>query len=148
VHKSGWVRNLIEQRGCQLWLLPSYSPDFNPIEEAFSKVKNLIRKARARTLEALFAVTARVLEAISKEDARGFFADCGYDASRDHSLFFLMLRRPPRTVQETVREPSSREGRLQDRPTEPRGQSYEMGKMTQRELKKFVVAGRRGRSVA
>jgi transposase len=86
VHKAGWVRSLIENKGCQLWLLPAYSPDLNPIEEAFSKVKNLIRKARARTLEALFAVTARALEAISKEDARGFFADCGYDASRDHSL--------------------------------------------------------------
>jgi transposase len=86
VHKAGWVRSLIEDKGCQLWLLPAYSPDLNPIEEAFSKVKNLIRKAKARTLEALFAVTARALEAISKEDARGFFADCGYDASRDHSL--------------------------------------------------------------
>ena len=52
-HKAGWVRDLIEQKGCQLWLLPSYSPDLNPIEEAFSKVKNLIRKAKARTLEAL-----------------------------------------------------------------------------------------------
>jgi transposase len=41
VHKSGWVRDLIEDRGCQLWLLPPYSPDFNPIEEAFSKVKTL-----------------------------------------------------------------------------------------------------------
>jgi transposase len=73
VHKSGWVRNLIEQRGCQLWLLPSYSPDFNPIEEAFSKVKNLIRRAKARTLEALFAATAGALEAVSKEDACGYF---------------------------------------------------------------------------
>jgi len=86
VHKAGWVRDLIEQKGCQLWLLPSYSPDLNPIEEAFSKVKNLIRKAKARTLEALFAVTAWALEAVSEEDARGFFDDCGYDASRDHSL--------------------------------------------------------------
>jgi transposase len=86
VHKAGWVRGLIEDKGCQLWLLPAYSPDLNPIEEAFSKVKNLIRKAKARTLEALFAVTGRALEAISKEDARGFFADCGYEASRDHSL--------------------------------------------------------------
>jgi transposase len=86
VHKAGWVRDLIEQKGCQLWLLPSYSPDLNPIEEAFSKVKNLIRKAKARTLEALFAVTAGALEALSEEDARGFFDDCGYDASRDHSL--------------------------------------------------------------
>lgn len=55
-------------------------------EEAFSKVKNLIRKAKARTLEALFAVTARALEAISQEDACGFFADCGHDTSRDHPL--------------------------------------------------------------
>ena len=86
VHKAGWVRDLIEQKGCQLWLLPSYSPDLNPIEEAFSKVKNLIRKAKARTLEALFAVTGRALEAVSEEDARCFFDDCGYDASRDHSL--------------------------------------------------------------
>ena len=53
VHTSGWVRELIEQRGCQLWLLPSYSPEMNPIEEAFSKApKALLRKAKARTLEA------------------------------------------------------------------------------------------------
>jgi transposase len=86
VHKSKWVRDLIEARGCQLWLLPSYSPDMNPIEEAFSKVKNLIRKAKARTLEALFAVTAGALEAVSEEDARGFFAACGYGTAQDHSL--------------------------------------------------------------
>jgi transposase len=87
VHKSGWVRNLIEQRGCQLWLLPSYSPDFNPIEEAFSKVKNLIRRAKARTLEALFAATAGALEAVSKEDACGYFGACGYKIPQeDHSL--------------------------------------------------------------
>jgi hypothetical protein len=62
----------------------------NPIEEAFSKVKNLIRKAKARTLEALlealFAVTARALEAVGEEDARGFFEACGYGTSGDHSL--------------------------------------------------------------
>jgi transposase len=85
-HKAGWVRDLVEQKGCQLWLLPSYSPDLNPIEEAFSKVKNLIRKAKARTLEALFAVTGRALEAVSEEDARGFFEDCGYNTPQGHSL--------------------------------------------------------------
>jgi transposase len=53
VHTSKWVRDLIEEKGCQLWLLPSYSPDMNPIEEAFSKVKELLRKAKARTLDAL-----------------------------------------------------------------------------------------------
>jgi transposase len=86
VHKSGWVRDLIEQRGCQLWLLPSYSPDMNPIEEAFSKVKNLIRRAKARTLEALFAATAEALVAVSEQDARGYFEACGYRTPRDHSL--------------------------------------------------------------
>jgi transposase len=86
VHKGKWVRELIEEKGCQLWLLPSYSPDMNPIEEAFSKVKNLIRKAKARTLEALFTVTARSLRAASEEDARGFFEACGYKTHQDHSL--------------------------------------------------------------
>jgi transposase len=86
VHKAGWVRELIEERGCQLWLLPSYSPDMNPIEEAFSKVKNLIRKAKARTLEALFAITARALEAVTEEEARAFFENCGYHTPRGHSL--------------------------------------------------------------
>ena len=87
VHKkSAWVRDLIEEQGCQLWLLPSYSPDFNPIEEAFSKVKNLIRRAKARTLEALFAATAGALGAVGEEDARGYFKACGYKAPQDHSL--------------------------------------------------------------
>ena len=86
VHKAGWVRNLIEEKGCQLWLLPAYSPDMNPIEEAFSKVKNLIRKAKARTLEALFTATAGALGAVSEEDARAFFEDCGYETTRGHSL--------------------------------------------------------------
>jgi transposase len=86
VHKAGWVRGLIEHKGCQLWLLPAYSPDFNPIEEAFSKVKNLIRRTKARTLEALFAATAGALGAVSEEDARGFFENCGYQTPRGHSL--------------------------------------------------------------
>ena len=86
VHKSKWVRELIEERGCQLWLLPSYSPDLNPIEEAFSKVKNLLRKARARTLQALFEATAQALCAVSAGDARGYFEHCGYRTPQDHSL--------------------------------------------------------------
>ena len=85
VHTSGWVRELIEERGCQLWLLPSYSPDFNPIEEAFSKVKGLLRKAKARTLDALFEATAGALSAVSASDARGYFEACGYKTPQDHS---------------------------------------------------------------
>ena len=72
VHKGKWVRELVEEKGCQLWLLPSYSPDLNPIEEAFSKVKNLLRKAKARTLRTLFEATAEALLAVSVGDARGY----------------------------------------------------------------------------
>ena len=86
VHTSGWVRELIEEKGCRLWLLPSYSPDLNPIEEAFSKVKQLLRKAKARTLEVLFGATAEALEAVSADDAHGYFGHCGYKMPEDHSL--------------------------------------------------------------
>ena len=86
VHKSKWVRELIEQRGCQLWLLPAYPPDFNPIEEAFSKVQALLRRAKARALEALFEATEEALGAISTEDARGYFGHCGYTMPQAHSI--------------------------------------------------------------
>ena len=86
VHTGKWVRDLIEEKGCQLWLLPSYSPDMNPIEEAFSKVKELLRKAKARTLEALFEATAEALGAVSADDARGYFKHCGYVKPQDHPL--------------------------------------------------------------
>jgi transposase len=86
VHTSGWVRELIEQRGCQLWLFPSYSPDFNPIEEGFSKVKGLLRKAKSRTLDALFGATAQALRAVSADDALGYVEHCGYEMSQDHPL--------------------------------------------------------------
>ena len=58
--------------------LPSYSPDFNPIEEAFSKIKGLLRRAKARTHDALVEATGRALTAVSEEDARGFFVHCSY----------------------------------------------------------------------
>jgi transposase len=86
VHRSKWVRELIEERGCELWLLPSYSPDMNPIEEAFSKVKNLLRRAGARTLGALFEATAEAIRAVSREDARGYFGHCGYTTSQDRTI--------------------------------------------------------------
>jgi transposase len=86
VHKGKWVRELIERRGCQLWLLPPYSPDFNPIEEAFSKVKALLRRAQARVLEALFEATEEALLAISAQDARGYFEHCGYAIQQAHSI--------------------------------------------------------------
>ncbi len=78
VHKMKKVRELIEECGCHLVFLPSYSPDFNPIEEAFSKVKTLLRKAKARSFEVLVEATGGALSAVTKEDARGFFIHCGY----------------------------------------------------------------------
>lgn len=82
VHTSGWVREIIEEKGCKLWLLPSYSPDFNPIEQAFSKVKNLMRRAKARTLDALFEATTEAIGTVTGEDARGYFEHCGYKTTR------------------------------------------------------------------
>ncbi len=77
-HKTDRVRELIEERGCQLWFLPAYSPDLNPIEEAFSKAKTHLRKAAARTKEALVEAIAQALSIITPEDAAGWFAHCGY----------------------------------------------------------------------
>jgi transposase len=77
-HKGERVRELIERRGCQLLYLPSYSPDFNPIEEAFSKIKNLIRKIEAHSREALLEAIGAAISALSAQDARGFFEHCGY----------------------------------------------------------------------
>jgi transposase len=86
VHKGKWVRALIEVRGCQLWLLPPFSPEFNLIEEAFSEVKALLRRAKARVLEALFEATEEALLALSSEDARGYFGHCGYTTPQAHSI--------------------------------------------------------------
>jgi transposase len=81
VHKSKRVKRLIEEAGCELVFLPTYSPDFNPIEEAFSKLKAILRNAGARTREALVEATGRALDAITPQDIRGFFSDCGYRPS-------------------------------------------------------------------
>jgi transposase len=77
-HKGERIRELIEQRGCELIYLPSYSPDFNPIEEAFSKIKGLMRKAEARSKEALLEAMSTAISALSAQDACGFFEHCGY----------------------------------------------------------------------
>jgi transposase len=61
-HKSERVRELIEAAGCEVLYLPPYSPDFNPIEEAFSKIKNLLRTAQARSREALVEAMGKALE--------------------------------------------------------------------------------------
>jgi transposase len=77
-HRPKRIRELIEQRGCELVYLPPYSPDYNPIEEAFAKIKNLLRKAAARTKEVLVEAIGAALSAISSQDARSFFEHAGY----------------------------------------------------------------------
>jgi transposase len=77
-HRPKRVRKLIEARGCELLYLPSYSPDYNPIEEAFAKIKHLLREAGARTREALVEAIGAALSAVSARDARGFFEHAGY----------------------------------------------------------------------
>jgi transposase len=77
-HKGGRVNEIIEGMGCELLYLPPYSPDFNPIEQAFSKVKGLLRRAEARVRESLIEAMGVALCAVSAGDARGFFGHCGY----------------------------------------------------------------------
>jgi transposase len=79
-HKGERVKEIIEGRGCELVYLPPYSPDLNPIEQAFSKVKDLMRRAEARTREALIETMGGALEAVTARDARGFFGHCGYSS--------------------------------------------------------------------
>jgi transposase len=77
-HKPKRVRELIESRDCELLYLPAYSPDYNPIEEAFSKIKRFLREVGARTKEALVEAIGAALSAVSPKDARSFFEHAGY----------------------------------------------------------------------
>jgi transposase len=78
-HRTEKVRELVQARGADLVFLPSYSPDLNPIEEAFSKIKQLVRKAGARVVrEALVEAIGWALAAVTLEDAAGWFAHAGY----------------------------------------------------------------------
>jgi transposase len=77
-HKGGRVKEIVEGAGCELVYLPPYSPDYNPIEQAFSKVKGLLRKTQARTREALIEAMGRALDAVTVRDIRGFYWHCGY----------------------------------------------------------------------
>ena len=79
-HKGGRVKEMIEGRGCELLYLPPYSPDFDPIEQAFSKIKGILRRAKARARESLIEAMGLALCAVSARDARGFFGHCGYSS--------------------------------------------------------------------
>jgi transposase len=78
VHKAAAVRQRIEACGCRLVFLPAYSPDFNPIEEAFSKLKTYLRRQKARTRERLGQAIDAGLQRLTPQDARGWFRHCGF----------------------------------------------------------------------
>lgn len=77
-HKVEGIRELIENRGAQLVYLPPYSPDLNPIEKAWSKFKQFLRSAKARTPEALDQAITEALETITADNALAWFRHCGY----------------------------------------------------------------------
>jgi transposase len=81
VHKAERIRTLIAARACELWYLPSYSPDLNPIEEAFSKLKAGLRRLGARTRDGLLEALGQVLETITTQDAHGWFTHAGCASS-------------------------------------------------------------------
>ena len=78
-HKITGVRAAIENTGARLLLLPPYSPDFNPIEMAFSKLKALLRKAAARSIDELWSVVADCLASFKPAECRNYFIAAGYD---------------------------------------------------------------------
>ena len=78
-HKSAGVRDAIEAAGARLLFLPPYSPDFNPIENAFAKLKSLLRKAARRTLEGLWKTIGDCIPAFKPDECANYFAAAGYD---------------------------------------------------------------------
>jgi len=78
VHKDKRVRPLIEEAGCTLVYLPAYSPDLTPIEQAFSKIKEYLRRVGARSREALDAAITAAMAIVTAVDAKGWFTHCGY----------------------------------------------------------------------
>lgn len=80
-HKGERVRELVTEAGCELLYLPTYSPDLNPIEEAFSKIKAILRKVEARAREALIEALGSTISTVTPEDATGFFHHAGYRLS-------------------------------------------------------------------
>jgi transposase len=78
-HKTKAVRRAIRNAGARLIFLPKYSPDLNPIEKFFAKLKHLLRKAAARTVDAICQAIAQILETASPQECLNYFAEAGYD---------------------------------------------------------------------
>jgi transposase len=77
-HKGKAVRDLIRSAGAKLFFLPKYSPDLNPIEQVFAKLKHLLRKAAARTIESICAAIGEILGAFTAEECANYFRNSGY----------------------------------------------------------------------
>ena len=77
-HKDKEAIATINSAGAKVWFLPPYSPDFNPIERMWSKIKEFLRAAKARTFDALLTAIANALKTITAQDAQGWFESCGY----------------------------------------------------------------------
>jgi transposase len=77
VHHADSVTHLLTQHGCRVLFLPAYSPDFSPIENAFAKIKTILRRLRAQTVDALLEAIAQALDAITPGDAIGYFTNAG-----------------------------------------------------------------------
>ncbi len=78
-HRAAGVREAIEAVGAQLRFLPPYSPDFNPIEMAFSKLKTLLRAKAERTIDALWETVGNLIGMFEPQECANYFAACGYD---------------------------------------------------------------------
>jgi transposase len=80
-HKVSGVREAIEHKGAELWYLPPYSPDFNPIEQAWSKVKSVLRSITPKTTRQLYTAVGTALRRITRRECQNYFANCGYLAT-------------------------------------------------------------------
>jgi transposase len=79
-HKRASVQEMIEAAGARLLFLPPYSPDFNPIEMAFAKLKALLRKAAVRTVTGLWETIGEIIDCFTPQECENYFVACGYDA--------------------------------------------------------------------
>jgi transposase len=81
-HKNNKVLEIIEGKGARVLFLPPYSPDFNPIEKMWSKIKQILRSLKARSQEELISAIAQALDSVTTSDAKGWFESCGYSISQ------------------------------------------------------------------
>ena len=78
-HKGKAIRQAIRSAGAKLFFLPKYSPDLNPIEQVFAKLKHLLRKAAARTFDTVCSAIGQLLDAFTPQECRNYFKNAGYD---------------------------------------------------------------------